>query len=314
MGPYLAGQDGALEALAKELAFVQTNVGFYVVVNHGLDHELIDRTHKQLERFFATPMEDKLALKIDQSSVGFVPAKSTIYVTSVVNENTKPDLNETLITALERPADNPMIQQGVRFCGPNKWPEDLPGFRETIVAYQQEMVKLGLAMLPLYARALDLPASYFDGMFTDPVMWSRNTWYPAVEAEENQFGISPHSDHSFITLLPIPETPGLEIQTQDGDWLVAQKVPGGIIVNTGEFMNRWTNGRFIATPHRVVPPKTDRYSIATFFNPNHDTVADVFETCTDADNPPQYEPMQLIDYVQWYIDTNYKRDAGGHQS
>ena len=63
-----------------------------------------------------------------------------------------------------------------------------------------------------------------------------------------------------------------------------------------------------------MPPPQDRYSIATFFNPNHDTVAEIFETCTGPDNPPQYEPVRLIDYVAWYIDTNYKRDAGGHQA
>lgn len=314
LGAYRAGEPGALEALAKELAFVQENIGFYVVINHGVDQGIIDHTHKELERFFALPEDEKMALKIDASSVGYVPPKSTVYVTSVINENTKLDLNETLITALERPADHPHIKAGTRFTGPNKWPANLPGFRESIIAYQHEMVTLGRLMLPIYARALDLPADYFDAMFTDPIMWSRNAHYPAIEPEENQYGISPHSDHSFLTLLPIPGVPGLEILTQGGTWIEAQPIDGGIIVNTGEFMNRWTNGRFIATPHRVVQPPTDRYSIATFFNPNHDTVADVFETCTGPDNPPRYEPMQLIDYVQWYIDRNYKRDAGGHQA
>lgn len=86
------------------------------------------------------------------------------------------------------------------------------------------------------------------------------------------------------------------------------------MVNTGEYLNRWTNGRFMPTPHRVLPAKQDRYSIATFFNPNHDTIADPLDTCCGPDNPAQFEPVSMIDYVSWYIDTNYKRSFGGKQN
>ena len=314
LGPYLAGEVGAREALASELAFVQQNIGFYVIINHGVPAELIAAAYKELERFFALSEEQKLALKIDQTSLGYVPPLSTIYVTSVINENSKKDQNETLITALERSADHPLVKAGTRFTGPNKWPANLPGFRETIIDYQQQMLRLGRAMLPLYALALDLKSDYFDALFTDPVMWSRNSHYPPVTHDDNQFGISPHSDHSFITLLPIPGVAGLEILTQDKTWLPVPPVEGGIVINTGEFMNRWTNGHFIATPHRVTQPPNDRYSIATFFNPNYDTVAEIFESCIGPDNPPKYEPIKLIDYLKWYIDTNYKSDAGGAQA
>ena len=78
-------------------------------------------------------------------------------------------------------------------------------------------------------------------------------------------------------------------------------------------MNRWTNGRFIATPHRVVPPDHDRYSMAVFFNPNHDTVAEPMDSCCGPDNPPKFDPVTLLEYVCWYIDRNYSKDAGGKQ-
>ena len=78
-------------------------------------------------------------------------------------------------------------------------------------------------------------------------------------------------------------------------------------------MNRWTNGRFIATPHRVVSPTRDRYSMAVFFNPDHGTIADPLPNCCGPENPAQYDPVTLMEYVSWYIDRNYSRDAGGQQ-
>ena len=67
----------------------------------------------------------------------------------------------------------------------------------------------------------------------------------------------------------------------------------------GEFLHRWTNGRFLATPHRGLTPKRDRYSIAFFFNPTWDTVADALPTCIGPDNPPRFKPVKFLDYREW---------------
>lgn len=307
LGPYLAGEPGALEELGARVRHIQENIGFWAVINHGVDWRTLEATYEQLERFFALPMEEKLKYRFNELSIGYIPPETTKYVSSVINENTKEDLNETLVTALDRPGDHPLIQAGTRFVGPNHWPEGLPGFKEAIVAYQQQLLVLGRKLLPLFAVALELPSDYFDSYFKDPVMWSRNAHYPAVVPDENQFGIAPHSDHSFLTMLPTTAVPGLQILTQDEQWIDAKYIEQGILVNTGEFLNRWTNGRFIPTPHRVIPPETDRYSIATFFNPSPDAIAAPLESCVSDDNPAAYEPISLIDYVSWYIDTNYQR-------
>ena len=313
LGPYLAGCTEARDALAAELRRIQENIGFYVVVNHGVPQAPIERGYDALREFFALPLEEKLKVKINQNSVGYVPIRSTVYVTSKINRNTKKDLNETITIARERPPDDPDIQQGLRFVGPNQWPESLNGFRDAMIAYQEALSALGYAMLPLYALALDLPSDYFEPYFTRPTWWTRNAFYPAVEPEDNQFGISPHSDHGFITLLPMSQVAGLEILSPEREWIPAKPVDDGIIINTGEFLNRWTNGRFLATPHRVVPPEEDRYSMAMFFNPNPETLAVPLESCVSAERPAAFEPVSMIDYMCWYIDSNYKREAGGIQ-
>lgn len=301
LGPYLRGEAGALDRLAAELRHAQENVGFYFIVNHGIPQPLIDRAHANVRRFCSLPDAEK------RKHPNYVPPGSTIYVTSTVNANTKPDLNEMLRIVRERPADHPAIRAGFSSHGPNHWPDErlLPGWRAEMSAYYDAMERLGHRMLPVYARALDLPADYFAGLFDDPVWTTRNQHYPAVTPEANQFGIAPHRDHGFLTLLPVTDEPGLEIQAADGRWLPINSIPGAIIVNTGEFLNRWTNGRFMATPHRVIPPRRDRYSIAFFFNPTWDTVADPLPTCVGPDNPPRFKPVRFLDYRDWYLSQNY---------
>ena len=125
-GPYLAGEDGALEELAAELRHAQENVGFYFAINHNVPHPLIERTHKNLIRFFDLPDTEK------RKHENYVPPGSTIYVSSTVNENTKPDLNEMLRIVRERPADHPGVEANlIPYFGPNQWPDEalLPGWK-----------------------------------------------------------------------------------------------------------------------------------------------------------------------------------------
>lgn len=304
-GPYLAGEDGALDRLADELRHAQENIGFYFAVNHGVPRDLIDRSHGNIRRFFDLPDAEKRKHK------NYLPTKSTIYVSSTVNENTQPDLNEMLRMVRERPADHPAIKAGFSAHGPNHWPDEslLPGWKAEMLEYYDAMEALGFSLLPVYARALDLPADYFDGLFDDPVWSTRNQHYPpaaaANNAENNQFGIAPHSDHGFITLLPVSDEPGLEIRGPSGNWIPANVIDDAIIVNAGEFLHRWTNARFLATPHRGLTPKRDRYSIAFFFNPTWDTVADPLPTCIGPDNPPRFKPVKFLDYREWYQNQNF---------
>ena len=317
MGPYLAGAEGALEVLAQQLRHAQENVGFYFIINHGVPKPLITRAYDALRGFFALPDDEKKKVKLNAGRMGYVPAKSSVYVTSNVNENTKPDLNEVLLYVRERAADHPEVAGGRSFHGPNPWPDSktLPDFKADLTAYYDSIERLGFKMLAVYARALDLPADYFDPFFKDPMWTTRNAFYPgSPQVEENQFGISPHRDHGFITFLPLSQEPGLQIQTPAGEWIAAEQVKNAIIVNTGEFMNRWTNGRFIATPHRVIPPRNDRYSIALFFNPTWDAEAVPLETCISEDNPAKFDPINIHDYLDWYINKNFNKDGGGQQS
>lgn len=316
VAPYLAGEKGALDALAAEVRRAQEQIGFYYIVGHGVPQALIDDSFAALARFFAQPMDEKLKLKVDQHQIGYIPPKASILRTSGIADNKKPDTNEAFQLQRDRGPDDPKVIEGRRFSGQNKWPAEdrVPGFRAQMLKYHATMEKLGWAMLPVYARALDLPADWFLPHFAnDPHYINRNGHYMPVEHEEGQFALGAHSDHSFMTFLPMSGVPGLEIRTQDGRWIPAPHVPGAMLVNTGEFLNRWTNGRFIATPHRVVHPPRDRYALTFFYSPCDETRLDPIPTCVGPDNPPRYKPQTFLEYLTAYAEGNYLHQAAYKQ-
>ncbi len=161
-------------------------------------------------------------------------------------------------------------------------------------------------MLPLYARALDLPSYYFDAHCTASLSSLRLTHYPPVAYGADEYGIAPHTDSTFLTLLAQNPVPGLQIRTQSGDWIDAPVIPDTFVVNTGDVLNRWTNGRFLSTPHRALNtlPKP-RYAIPFFFHPNPETLIECLPSCQDADRPPRFPPQTVDDYMAWFRGSNY---------
>jgi isopenicillin N synthase-like dioxygenase len=176
-----------------------------------------------------------------------------------------------------------------------------------MLRYFRTMEALGQKLLPVYALALDLPRDYFVPLFEGAHINLRLSHYPAnAAAEDNQFGIAPHADAGFLTMLPQSAVPGLEIRTASGSWLAAPPLPGSYLVNTGDTLNRWTNGRFLSTPHRASNNSgRERYAMPFFYDPNTDTVIRCLPTCQGPDNPPKYPPQTYGDFYAWFIAKNY---------
>jgi isopenicillin N synthase-like dioxygenase len=313
LGPYRAGEAGALERLAAELRHACENIGFYFLTNHGVDQALIDTVFAEVARFHAMPLDEKLKLKIDYHNVGYMGMGASVTRSSQVNVNTKPNMNEAFFVKRDRTPDDPDVIAGKRFRSLNQWPADLPGFRPVIVAYCDAMEALAMSLLPVYALALELPRDWFAPHFVDAQYALRMSHYPPVEAYgENEFGSAPHSDSSFLTMLAQNKVPGLEIRTQSGNWIPAPPLDGTFVVNTGDMGHRWTNGRFLSTPHRVRNLSgVDRYAIPFFFDAHADAVMECVPTCTGPGNPPRFEPVTYSEYMDWFMSRNYDHARKG---
>jgi isopenicillin N synthase-like dioxygenase len=306
LGPYVAGAPGALEAAAIALRLALEEIGFFMIVNHGVPRPLIDRTFAEARRFHAQPYEAKMALRMNEHNNGYMAMGRYAVWTSEVNTNDRPDLNEAFFIKRERAPDDPLLRSGRRFVGPNRWPPDLPGFRETVLAYTKAMDELAARLLPVCAVALELEPHYFDAAFAESQFSFRLSHYPPVPAEPNQFGIAPHTDANFLTFLPQTEIPGLQVRVPPDRWLDVPFVADSYAVNAGDMMYRWTNGRFKSTPHRALPPVgRHRYAIPFFLGPHIDTVIACLPTCQGAQNPPKFAPITYEQYLLWWYDANY---------
>jgi isopenicillin N synthase-like dioxygenase len=311
----LAGDKDALAACARNLQHAYEDVGFWFAVGHGIPQALIDRVFREVARFHALPMEEKLRLKINEHNIGYLAMRAATTRHSDVSTDNLPNLNEAFFVKRDLPLDHPDVIANKRFRGANQWPANLPGFRETIVEYCKAMEALARSILPIYAVALDLPPDFFESAFREPQYQLRMSHYPDTpELQQNEYGLAPHADTSFMTLLAPNKIPGLSLRTASNRWIDAPVIDGAFLVNSGQMLNRWSNGRFRATPHRVVNRSGgDRYAIPFFFDCTVDYEMVCLPTCTGPDDPPKYPPTTYTQFVTAYQKANYDhvRNAEG---
>src|SRR5262249_7730631 len=157
-------------------------------------------------------------------------------------EGAGPNLYAALCIRRELPPDDPEVLAGAPYRATNRWPEALPGFRENVLAYSRAMESLGRRLLPIFSRALSMPADFFDAGFANPLINLQLNYYPyQPDFDGKQYGLAPHTDRGFITMLCQSQVPGLEIRTADGRWVTAPVLPGHFLVNTGDLLRHWTN-------------------------------------------------------------------------
>ena len=309
IAPLRAGESGALERLGAELRRAFTEVGFYFVRGHGVPDALVEEVFEATRRFHAQPMEAKLAMQFDNHNTGYLPMRGATTRMNALGTPQKPNVNEAVFFKRDLPPDHPDVLAGRRFRGVNRWP-DLPGFRETALAYMAAMEGLGRTLVPIYAAALGLPANWFDDKFREPMFTLRMTHYPqqAPTSPGDEWGLAPHADTSFMTILAQNKVPGLSLRLPDGNWVDAPAPAGSFLVNGGMMLRRWTNERFLATPHRVTNRSgQERYAIPFFMDCSYDAVMAPIPTCVDAAHPAKYPPYTYLDFMSEYSGANYSK-------
>src|SRR5271157_2177812 len=315
-GPYFAGIPGALERVAADIAHACENVGFFYALNHGVPDALIDRAFSASRRFHALPLAEKLALKLNENNIGYLPINASVQGASTVHKATKPNQNESFFVSHDRGPGHPDVIAGKPLRGRNQWPPGQPGIRADMMAYFDALRAMCDRMLPPFAVALGLAPDFFAPFFANEAHANlRFLHYPPQEAvEDNSFGQAPHTDNSFMTALARTDVPGLAVRLPSGEWFPPPIISGTFLINLGNMMRRFSNDRFLSTPHGVLNESgTDRYSIAYFHSPNPDSVIECVPSCIGADNPPRYPPAVYRDLVLEFYRANYFHQKG-HRS
>jgi isopenicillin N synthase-like dioxygenase len=123
------------------------------------------------------------------------------------------------------------------------------------------------ALMQGVSLALDLDDQYFAREYLQrPTLLFRIFQYPPTPPQA--WGVAEHTDYGLLTLLAQDDAGGLEVRARDG-WRAAPPVPGALICNIGDMLERLTGGRFVSTPHRVVNrSERTRLSFPFFYDPD----------------------------------------------
>ena len=187
-----AGKKGALETAATEVRRALLEVGFFSILGHGVSWGQVEDIYDQTRRFHDLPLDVKAACTMSPASMGYSP------LGAAQKGDRKPALNAAFFYARPGSARNQLPPD-----------EALPGFAAAVRAFYETMDVLGHTMLKLYGLAGGMPHDYFAQFFSPALATLRLTHYPPLPASADQWGIDPHSDAGFMTMLPSNPVAGL---------------------------------------------------------------------------------------------------------
>lgn len=304
----LAGDPEGLNNAAQAVDDACVSSGFFVITGHGVTSNLVDDVMDTARQFFRLPMAEKqkVAPPGPEHYRGFLGLDTTSLAATLGDDETPPDLCESFNVGR---FDDPDLRARAyvpgaeaTFC-PNVWPEHPAGLRPLFEYYYQTLEKLCLNLLDVFARALDLPAGWFNDKVRDHTALLLFNWYPPVQGETRpgQFRRGAHTDYGAFTIVAAENIPGLQIYTNE-QWTDVPMVPGGFVVNLGDLMARWTNDRWVSTLHRVVIPDSDdrqrdRMSVPFFFQPSYRAVIETIPTTITQERPARYKPVVSGEWI-----------------
>ncbi len=270
-------------------------VGFFAITGHGIAPSQIAQAFALAHSLFALPLAAKqaLALATHGHNRGYAGLG-----TESLDEHAAPDLKE---------AYNLIWTDEVSRV-PNVWPP-LPAWREAAQAYFDAVLAVGQRLHRAFALDLGMPEDHFAPLIDRPMATLRFLHYPMTFAD-GAGGAAPgagvHTDYGNVTLLATDDVPGLQVRQRDGRWLDVPALPGAFVCNVGDCLMRWSNDVYLSTPHRVLPPPRERYSIAFFLDPNPDALVSALPTCVPEGEAPRHPPITAEQHLQERFAATYR--------
>ncbi|MER6534001.1 isopenicillin N synthase family dioxygenase [Streptomyces sp. 900105755] len=276
--------DAERALISAELDAALRNTGMFLASGHGVPRAVIDDFRDIAKRFFALRKDVKARYAIEAAyDSGWLemhpPGGVGVPVSEGEDAPSAPDLHESFYVG---PGHRTGDEQRDRFNYPaNRWPVELPELRVAAEAYTTHMVRVVQAVNEVLAVTLGLPEDFFTSR-ARRATWTQNaSWYPSYssigEVARGQFRNGPHTDLGTVTLLSRQRgVGGLQAWDEEG-WFSPPYSPDSLIVNLGDLMERWTDGRWRALKHRVLPPSPsapdeELLSLVFFFETDPDTL------------------------------------------
>jgi len=256
---YLRGTAAQRDAFVQTVGSALEDIGFFSLVNHGVEQKLIRDAYRDAETFFLLDEATKrsyedLALKGQRGYTSFGREKA--------KDHKVPDLKEFWHVGRDREG-----------APANLWPDpQVPSFRPVMLELFRQLDTCAAQLLEACALYLGEEKNLMSRMAEGGDTILRIIHYPPVAPDRDPSSIraAAHEDINFITLLCESTSAGLELLERDGSWRPIHALDGQIIVDSGDMLQQLTNGVLRSTTHRVVNPDNDRdrrFSMPFFVHP-----------------------------------------------
>ena len=272
LNAFTQGSPGDRAAFSDALMRGLQQYGFIILADHGVSEDLLEHAYQHAQEVFALPYAAKRHYAAGMR--GYTP-----FGTEHARDSNLPDLKE-----FWQIGRDPAPGLPAEDFPPNVWPAEHPAFERTFSDLFSSLDATGRALLSALAPKLGLPGDYFDAKVANGASILRVLHYPPVpdDAPEGAVRSAAHEDINFITLLVAAKGAGLQLLDRDGTWLPVETAPKNLIVDSGDMLQRLTNGVIPSTTHRVVNPvgpNVSRYSMPFFMHPASDVSLKCLPSC-----------------------------------
>ncbi|XP_065645001.1 uncharacterized protein LOC100205628 [Hydra vulgaris] len=238
--------------------------GFIYIKGHGIDESDIKTVNKKAKQFFNFPLNFKNNyFRGNGIALGYVPVNGEKFTD-------------------KRPFD---IKEALDYLPSSNLSKNLytkfPDFVNTLNEFFDKSSNLVYIILRVLAVALGLNTEHFVKMHSSMGNHSKNgttmrlLYYPEVikTVSNEQLRCSEHTDYGTLTMLFQDAVGGLEVLSPFGEFVPVTPIPGTVVINGGDLLEAWSNGKFKATLHKVslTSLASPRQSVAFFTHPNYDT-------------------------------------------
>ncbi|MBS1742381.1 MAG: isopenicillin N synthase family oxygenase [Bacteroidetes bacterium] len=295
LADFLSNDEKRKAAFVEQLGAAYEETGFVAVSNHGITDELTDALYKNVQQFFSLPLEQKRKYEIP----GMAGQRGyTSFGTEHAKGSEAPDLKEFF----QYGQVSDTTADGITYA-PNVLVEQLETFNSTFDRAFAAFEHSGTNLLRAIALYLHLDENYFDPFIQNGNSILRAIHYPPITQEPaSAIRAEQHEDINLITLLIGASADGLEILSKNGEWVPVTSLPGQIVVNVGDMLQRLTNNKLRSTTHRVVNPDrslwhTSRFSIPFFLHPKATMSLRCLDGCIDEQHPKMYIDATAGEYL-----------------
>ena len=286
--------------VGEKLAWAASEIGFIYVCNHGIPTATFDFARQAALEFFRLPQELKLRASTNAFHHGYLRPGSTR-----MDDDAPIDLKESFNWGMESGeiglAAGPHGEPANPLFGPNTWPPDLPSLKPAVYPYFEAASACAKDLLRGFALAAQLPEEHFTRCSDRPISRGSLQYYPPQpdDVKSPWFGVSAHTDFGMLTVLCQDQLGGLELELPGGGWVGVPPIPDTLVVNVGDLLARWSNGRYRSTPHRVVNTSgRERLSLVLAYDPNYATLVSAADFCRPG-QAAQSDPISCGDYLMW---------------